>query len=312
MAPDADPAYVSRPDVARERVAAMLGRDVDFELVWVGAYSYRTMLMERFCHGRLVFIGDAAHAKSPFGARGGNSGIADADNLGWKLALLLSGRAGREILQTYHLERHRAAEENVRITSRSGRFMQPRSKMEHTLRTAVLQLAHEQHVFARSLLNTGRMMAPHHYAGLPTVGPRAEDGKLVPNVPLRRAQGESSLVEVLCDAGGDLVAFVFPCGDAALDDARPDLSALSSALADLPAKLLLVGRDVQDSAGLLAAQTATPPGGIALLRPDAHLAAGLASHDAAALRAAVLRTLGRTESVGEQSHASRHLVAETV
>jgi len=85
MAPDADPAEVSRPDVARERVARMLGPDVAFDLVWVGPYSYRTMLMERFRHGRLMFIGDAAHAKSPFGARGGNSGIQDADNLGWKL-----------------------------------------------------------------------------------------------------------------------------------------------------------------------------------------------------------------------------------
>jgi 3-(3-hydroxy-phenyl)propionate hydroxylase len=305
MAPDADPAYVSRPDVARERVAAMLGRDVDFELVWVGAYSYRTMLMENFRHGRLVFIGDAAHAKSPFGARGGNSGITDADNLGWKLDLLLAGRAGPEILDTYHAERHRAAQENVRVTSRSGRFMQPRSRMEFTLRTAVLQLA-KDHVFARGLLNTGRMSAPHHYAGLPTVGQRPDDGKLIPNIPLRRAQGDCGLTDVLREAGSELVAFVFPDGERA-----PALHDLAAAIADLPVQLQLIGRDVFDSAGLLAAQTATPPGGIALLRPDSHLAAGLPTHAAEPLRAAVLRTLGRPTQEGT-SNEHRPVHAEAV
>ncbi|MGV3571386.1 MAG: FAD-dependent monooxygenase [Ramlibacter sp.] len=300
MAPDADPAYVSRPEVARERVAAMLGQDVEFEIVWVGAYSYRTMLMERFRHGRLLFIGDAAHAKSPFGARGGNSGIADADNLGWKLELLLQGRAGPEVLDTYDLERHRAAEENVRITSRTGRFMQPRSKMEYTLRKAVLQLANEQQVFARSLINTGRMMAPHHYAGLPTFGGRPEDGKLVPNVPLRSHGADCGLVDLLREANADLLAFVF-ANDADVDE-------LHEALAGLPVQVKIVGRDVEDAAGLLAAQTATLPGGVALLRPDSHLAAGFGTIDPAALRAAVLRSLGRASN-GEPD-ATRPVLAE--
>ncbi|MFD0668294.1 FAD-dependent oxidoreductase [Ramlibacter sp. MAHUQ-53] len=289
MAPDADPAYVSRHDVARERVRAMLGPDVDFEIVWVGAYSYRTMLMERFRHGRLVFIGDAAHAKSPFGARGGNSGIADADNLGWKLQLLLQGRAGPEILDTYHLERHRAAQENIRITSRSGRFMQPRSPMEFTLRQAVVQLAREQYAFARGLVNTGRMMSSHHYGGLPTVGPGPQDGRLIPNVPLRAGGRDLGLVDVLRETGCEHAAFVFPAAGSA-----PALGALAAATDGLPVRLWVVGRDVEDPQGLLAAQAGTAPGGIALVRPDGHLATALARHDGAALAAAVRRSLGQS------------------
>ncbi len=264
MAPDADPAEVSRPEVARARVAAMLGPDVEFELVWVGPYAYRTMLMERFRHGRLLFIGDAAHAKSPFGARGGNSGIMDADNLGWRLALLLTGRATPALLDRFDSERHRAAEENIRITARSGRFMQPRSKAEFTLRTAVLQLA-RRHAFARTLLNTGRMCAPHHYGGLPGFGAAAPAGMAVPNVPL----GDTALIEVLRAAGSDLVAFVF----------GPVPLALASAVeaARLPLRL-----QACDST-LLAQQTGTPDGGIALIRPDAHLAATLPDTSPAAL-----------------------------
>lgn len=290
MAPDSDPAVVSRPEVARERVARMLGADVAFELVWVGPYSYRTMLMERFRHGRLFFIGDAAHAKSPFGARGGNSGIHDADNLGWKLALVLAGRAGEALLDSYHDERHRAADENISITSRSGRFLQPRTPAEFQLRRAVLNLA-RSHAFARTLLNTGRLCAAHHYAGLPAVGRRAPDGMAVPNLAIGRNGRDGralQLVEVLREAGAQPVAFVFGAGAA---DLRAALAA-----AGLPVRVAERGRDFDDPQGLLARHTGCGADGIALIRPDSHLAAALDGGDAAPLLAAARRALGRPDA----------------
>ncbi|HSV79369.1 MAG TPA: FAD-dependent oxidoreductase [Ramlibacter sp.] len=285
MAPDADPAHVSREDVARERVARMLGPDTEFELVWVGPYSYRTMLMERFRHDRLMFIGDAAHAKSPFGARGGNSGIQDADNLGWRLALVLAGRAPAALLEHFDIERHRAAQENISVTSRSGRFLQPRSPAEFGLRRAVLNLA-RHHAFARSLLNTGRLCAPHHYGGLRTVGSQARDGQAVANVALRREGRSIHLLDLLREADDHLLALVIgaPRDDAAL------VQALRGGA--LPVRLLLEGRDFVDSEGLLAAQTGTARGGVALVRPDSHLAASLPTCEPGALLDAVRRTLG--------------------
>ncbi|HSV35798.1 MAG TPA: FAD-dependent monooxygenase [Ramlibacter sp.] len=283
MAPDADPAHVSREDVARERVARMLGAGTEFELVWVGPYSYRTMLMERFRHGRLFFIGDAAHAKSPFGARGGNSGIMDADNLGWRLALVLAGRAEESLLDHFHIERHRAAQENIRVTGRSGRFLQPRSRNEFRLRRAVLNLA-RHHAFARTLLNTGRLCAPHHYGGLPTVGAHAQDGMAVPNVALASPTGGPlHLIDLLREAGDEPVAFVFGQPQAALAQALQE--------AGLPVQLRAEGKDFIDPQGLLASLTGTPPGGIALIRPDSHLAASLAVADPLSLVAAARRSL---------------------
>ncbi len=277
MAPDADADYVSRPDVACERVAKMLGPGVEFELIWVGPYSYRSMLMERFRHGRVLFIGDAAHATSPFGARGGNSGVHDADNLGWKLALVLGGRASDALLDTYDLERHRAADENVRITSRTGRFLRPQSAMEFLLRKAVLDLSRE-HAFARTLLDTGRLCVPHHYRGLATCGRGERDGVSLQNVALG---GGRHLIDVLRSAGADLVAFVFG-------------SSQSIDVGSVPLTVVQVGEagDVGDAQGLLAQQTGTPPGGIALIRPDGHLAASLPDTDVNPLRRAVLRCLG--------------------
>ena len=63
----------------------MLGEELNFNLEWVSIYTFQCMKMEKFKHGRILFAGDSAHQVSPFGARGANSGVQDADNLCWKL-----------------------------------------------------------------------------------------------------------------------------------------------------------------------------------------------------------------------------------
>ena len=78
---------------------------------------------------------------SPFGGRGGNSGIQDADNLAWKLALVVNGRADPALLDTYCAERRPAAHENIRVSDRTTRFLRPPSRAEHSFRDAVLELA---------------------------------------------------------------------------------------------------------------------------------------------------------------------------
>jgi 3-(3-hydroxy-phenyl)propionate hydroxylase len=286
MAADADPAEVSRPDVARDRVAAMLGPEQSFDIVWVGPYAYRTMLMERFRHGRLLFIGDAAHAMSPFGGRGGNSGIMDADNLGWKLALVLDGRADADLLDTYDEERHRAAAENIRITARTGRFLRPRSDTEFVWRRAVLRLA-RRHPFARALLDTGRLCTPHHYAGLATFGNAPDDGKSIQNVALSRAGRPCGLIDVLRESGAAPTAFAFGASVAEAGALRAAAKA-----AKLPLSVCRVGADVVDPSGLLAAETGARATNVALLRPDGHLAALLETADPEAVLDALRRTLG--------------------
>lgn len=191
-------------------------------------------------------------------------------------------RADERILDTYDVERHRATEENIRITSRSVRFLRPRSEMEHPLRRCVLDLAHE-HRFARPMLNTGRLCAPRQYGGLPTVGAAAHDGKSIANVRLERDRRPTTLVDVPREAEACCVAFVFSA-------AWPDPGGLSLVVQR-------VGRDVVDVHGHLAAQPGVPRGGVALIRCDGHLAAALPDTDAAALHATVRRTLGQTTIV---------------
>jgi 3-(3-hydroxy-phenyl)propionate hydroxylase len=163
MPPDADPAWMSSQEQVRERLARQFGPDTEVEIVWVGPYTYRSECMDQLRHGLVFFMGDAAKVVSPFGARGGNSGIADADNLAWKLAAVLQGRAAPALLQSYHEERHQAACENVRVTHRTTRFLRAAQGAERLFRNATLGLA-KQLPFARQLVNTGRMAVANDYS----------------------------------------------------------------------------------------------------------------------------------------------------
>ena len=162
MEPNADPDYVSREDVVRERLARQFGPDTGVEIVWVGPYAYKSECIDRMQHGAVFFMGDSAKVVSPFGARGGNTGIADADNLAWKLAAVLRGQATEHLLNSYHEERHEAARENVQVTSRTARYLRAPEGMERVFRSATIALA-KRHAFARQFVNTGRMAVANSY-----------------------------------------------------------------------------------------------------------------------------------------------------
>src|SRR5207253_10685610 len=77
---------------------------------------FRSRRMDRFIHGRVIFAGDAAHQVSPFGARGANSGLEDAENLSWKLDRVLRRLSPQSLLESYHTERS-ADRKSTRLNS---------------------------------------------------------------------------------------------------------------------------------------------------------------------------------------------------
>lgn len=289
MAPNADPEYVSREDVVRERLARQFGRDTGVEIVWVGPYAYRSEYVDRMRHGRVFFMGDSAKVVSPFGARGGNTGVADADNLAWKLAAVLRGQAAASLLDSYHDERHQAAVENVRVTNRTARFLRPADGMERAFRNATLSLA-RQYPFARSLVNTGRMAVANTYTQSSVCD--ATGGRSVQNVALRFANGRTGTVnDLLRWAGSRLLLLVFGhIGTTAATRLR-DLTASAPVLAvqvvadRLPAQALEHVCDPQGhlrGACHLDASTSTQAHSPswALVRPDAYVAATGSAVDA--------------------------------
>lgn len=154
------------PENVEPRVRALLGPGVPFSQEWYSIYTFQCRRMEHFLHGRVMFAGDSAHLVSPFGARGCNGGIADVDNLGWKLNLVLRGEAPESLLQTYDYEAITTADENIQNSTRSTDFMTPKSEASKAFRDAVLELSRD-HPFARPFVNSGRLSTAVSYPNSP-------------------------------------------------------------------------------------------------------------------------------------------------
>lgn len=294
MAPDSDPAEVSREDVVRERLTRQFGPDAGVEIVWVGPYAYRSECVDHMRHGRVFFMGDSAKVVSPFGARGGNTGIADADNLAWKLAAVLKGRAAPTLLESYHEERHEAAQQNVQVTNRTARFLRPSTPVEKVFRDAALSLA-RQHLFARQFVNTGRMAIANPYSRSSACD--RTGGQSVQNVPFEWADGSPGRVnDLLRWADGRLLVLVFGSAPPAalarlrgLSETAPVRCVQVLGIDDPPG----AREHVRDPKGHLQGACHVFGHAWALVRPDSYVAATGETVDAALVHA-VGQALGAT------------------
>ena len=163
---DADPDHEKREEVVRPRIEAMLGKDAEFELEWTSVYTFQCRRMESFIHHQVLFVGDAAHQVSPFGARGANGAIQSVDNLAWKLARVIKGQSPKALLATYDTERSHGADENIINSTRATDFITPKSNISRIFRDEVLMLA-KNYPFARCLVNSGRLSLPCCYIDSP-------------------------------------------------------------------------------------------------------------------------------------------------
>jgi 3-(3-hydroxy-phenyl)propionate hydroxylase len=301
---DADPDEERRPERVIPRIRAMLGDDRPFELEWVSVYTFQCRRLDRFVHGRVIFAGDAAHQVSPFGARGANSGIQDADNLCWKLARVVRGEAAPALLATYDTERVAAADENILNSTRSTDFITPKSAISRLFRDAVLDLS-VKHPFARRLVNSGRLSMPTIYrdSALDTTDADAFVSVLVPGSPAADApvRFEGHAGWLLDRVGGSPAVLVFaaPRSGADLDQLVP-LAGDARVVVVVPAGGGAPARDgitvVEDVEGLAARRYGAAPGTIYLLRPDQYVAARWLHWNAQAFERALARATGRTEA----------------
>jgi len=166
------------------RIRAVIGPAAGYELVWLTAYRFSQRIASRFRAGRLFLAGDAAHVMSPFGARGLNSGVADAENLAWKLAWVLRHGATSELLDSYEAERRAAALENLAATDATMRFMAPHGPARRLWRRVVLLMAPRSAWFRRRV-NSGQLAEPAVYAASDVDGGSGlRHGTVAPDVPL--------------------------------------------------------------------------------------------------------------------------------
>lgn len=297
---DVDPVEAVKPENVLPRIRALLGADTPFELEWVSIYTFACERMERFRHGRILFAGDSAHRVSPFGARGANSGIQDADNLAWKLNLVLNAQAPDSLLDSYRHERELAADENIRHSSRSTDFITPKSEISHLFRDAALILA-RRHAFARVLVNSGRLSLPSTYPDSPLntadqheFAPQATPlGACVPDAPVAQAGQEGWWLAQL-GKGFTLLEFGEEQGDnlEVLDEL--EAQGLLSRIKVWPAGTASAkaGAGIIDSQDLLRQRYDAQPGSCYLIRPDQHLCARWRHLDGQAVQAALRKACG--------------------
>ena len=283
-----------QPENVAKRVRTLLGPDREFSFEWISIYTFECRRLERFVHDRVIFIGDSAHLVSPFGARGGNGGIQDIDNLAWKLGLVLDGKAGAELVESYNTERVAGADENILNSSRATDFMTPKNAVSGYFRRAVLELAAEFE-FAQKMVNSGRLSVPVVLADSPlnTEDDDLFDCRLVPGSPCvdapvavdgRREWLLSYLGETFC-------GLYFDDGD----DHSSEFETLAGL--DTPVNVVSIGaRDAQsvslvDVDGSVMQRYDGKPGTFYLVRPDQHVAGRFRTLDLAAIRQALARAI---------------------
>lgn len=160
-----NPEAAVRPENVIPRVEKhlrMIGERDDWAPIWISLYKANALTLETYRRGRVLLAGDAAHLVPIFGVRGANSAFEDADNLAWKLALVIKGAADEALLDSYSAERVSAARENLRQGIKSTEFMCPPSFGFELMRTAALGLA-INHSFVRSLINPRQTQPVAYY-----------------------------------------------------------------------------------------------------------------------------------------------------
>ncbi len=297
VAEDVDLDEEERSGTLDERIRAIIGPDAHYAIVWKSIYTFHGRRAERMKVGRVVLAGDCAHLVAPFGARGLNSGVHDAENAAWKLAFVLRGWASEALLQTYDPERMAAAGENLDITETTMRFLVPQNEAERAERLDVLEHALSDPE-ARSQVDSGRMYEPFWYIDSPLTTPdpgrpfpgrpaRGQvlpplPGIIVPDTPITDpTHPEASRLRDIARDG--LLVLV------ADDVVRDDVQEFAAGLTAVPVRTVALRTLTPD--GSLAAILGAEPGEAWVIRPDCHIAAVVLAADRATLAGAICRVL---------------------
>ena len=313
---DADPDVEKQPQRILPRLSAMLGPDARFTIEWASVYTFQCRRMQKFRYGRVLFAGDAAHVVSPFGARGANSGFQDAENLAWKLAMVVSATAPERLLDSYDSERSHAADENLLNSTRSTDFITPKSAMSRVFRNAVLELA-RTYPFARRLVNSGRLSVPAVLAYSPLNTPDVDadfatgHGAMIPGAPAADAP-------VTGPAGSWLLAYLGGRFTLLVFGAMPADAVAALAAFPIPCRVVQVGTPaapgaiaIGDPEGLVAKRYDARNGTAVLFRPDQHVCGRWRTFDLSRVRAALARATANDDKAtdGQAEHRAEPAAA---
>ncbi|MCO1658858.1 FAD-dependent monooxygenase [Pseudonocardia sp. S2-4] len=222
------------------------------DAVWLSLFSVHRRLADTYRQGRILLAGDAAHTHAPFGGQGMLTGLGDAENLAWKLALVVRGRAGEALMDTYQAERRPLAMEVLRGTSAVTRINVAQSRVGRFLRDRVIaQLFNQPWIQRWATYTTSQLWVSYRKGPLGSrFGRKPRPGDRVDDLKCVRADGMQSRLHA--ELGGHW-AMLLP-----KDGAEACAATVRHALGTYVVLL----RQVDDSF----------PDEVLLVRPDAHIA----------------------------------------
>jgi len=284
--------FLQRPGESDEQlldpaaIRGLLARHADPDRVEVTrklVYTFRGLLAERFRDGRVLLAGDAAHVTPPFAGQGLATGVRDAFNLAWKLALVAQGHAGPALLDSYEQERRPHAWASVRLALGLGRIMVPRSRARAALVAGAIRLLTRSPRVHAYLREAGPRPKPRYRSGwFVRSGGRGSAGQMAHQPFVRTADGERVKLDRALGPGFALLGIgAHPAG--ALAPATLGFwSGLGArCLAVAPRGAPLPGADwIEDADGGLAAWLGGRTQRLLLLRPDRYVAAECGWHEA--------------------------------
>jgi 2-polyprenyl-6-methoxyphenol hydroxylase-like FAD-dependent oxidoreductase len=278
--------------------------------VWMTDFRIHLRGASRYRSGPVFLAGDAAHIHSPAGGQGMNTGIQDAVNLGWKLAMVASGQADPALLDTYESERAPVGHAVLRFTDRLFTIGTTSHPLARAVRTRLVPLLAPLAVRSRALraaafrtaselaINYRRSPASVEGPGAPRRGPRA--GDRVPDAPIVHNGQRGTLHAALAGPGYHLLLCGPPDAWPAGAEPAADGPAADRPAADRPAALTVHRLGGQPGQGLLHDPDGTAlrrlgldASGVAhyLVRPDGHVGYRAGGADLTGARAYLSRWL---------------------
>lgn len=291
--------------ILRERTGVPLR--VQGAPAWASAFRISRRQATRYRQGPVFLAGDAAHVHSPVGGQGMNTGIQDACNLGWKLALAARGQAAPGLLETYQAERAPIAHELLRNTDLATRAVLSQNDLMREVRRHLIPLLAEQpRVRQRMLPILGQLNVNYRgsFLAVDAASVRRKRsglvaGDRVPDQDVQTAAGGPARLYDLLAHGWALLLFAGSDTTPERDRALRDLAAVSQAIVGDAVQLVCItptpgdavagAITLADAQGALARRFGASAGLAALVRPDGYLGYRGALEDTGALASYLAR-----------------------
>lgn len=201
---------LSEPHNMRRLLSKVLPNPDHVELIRQRVYTHNARIAERFRVDRVLLAGDAAHIMPVWQGQGYNSGMRDAFNLAWKLALVVNGKAGARLLDTYQQERRDHAKAMIDLSVTAGNVLAPSKRWHGNVRDGISWVLNYIPPVKRYFLEMRFKPMPQYREGALVIDPRAKNspvGKMFIQPKVTRESGEVTLLDDVIGANFAIIGW---------------------------------------------------------------------------------------------------------